>query len=57
MPAQDFAAAFGLGPDERVIDPIDAHGVALAAVQAVQQQVVDLEARFATLEAWARSAD
>ncbi len=31
--AQDFAAAFGLGADDRHIFPLDAGGVALAALQ------------------------
>ena len=31
--AQDFAAAFGLGADDRHIFPLDAAGVALAAIQ------------------------
>jgi hypothetical protein len=55
--AQDFAAAFGLGPDVRVIDPTDAQGIALAAIQAVHQQVVGLEARIAALEAGGKPAD
>jgi hypothetical protein len=49
--AQDFAAAFGLGADERVIDTIDAQGVALVAVQALLERVEALEARVARLEA------
>jgi hypothetical protein len=49
--AQDFAAAFGLGPDERVIDPTDAQGVALAAIKAVHEQLMALETRIAALEA------
>jgi hypothetical protein len=48
--AQDFAAAFGLGGDIRVIDPIDAQGVALAAIKAVHQQLIALEARVAAVE-------
>lgn len=48
--AQDFAAAFGLGGDERVIDPIDAQGVALAAVKALIDKIEVLEARVAALE-------
>jgi hypothetical protein len=45
--AQDFAAAFGLGPDDRHIFPLDAAGVALAALQGlhglVQVQGAQLE--------------
>jgi hypothetical protein len=55
--AQDFAAAFGLGPDERVIDPTDAQGIALAAIQAVHEKVVVLEGRIAALEAGTKPAD
>jgi hypothetical protein len=46
--AQDFAAAFGLGQDDRHIFPLDAAGVALAAIQGlhglVQAQAARLEA-------------
>ncbi len=46
--AQDFAAAFGLGVDDRHIFPLDAAGVALAAIQGlhglVQAQATRLEA-------------
>jgi hypothetical protein len=46
--AQDFAAAFGLGADDRHIFPLDAAGVALAAIQGfhalVQVQATRLEA-------------
>ncbi len=62
--AQDFAAAFGLGPDDRHIAPLDAAGVGLAAIQALnrklgEKQVVidelarrnaDLETRLNRLE-------
>ena len=48
--AQDFAAAFGLGEDERVIDTIDADGVNMAATQALYRRVRALEARVAALE-------
>lgn len=63
--AQDFYAAFALGPDERHIAPLDANGVALAAAQELYQiaqaqetqiaqlaqQNADLAARVAALEA------
>jgi hypothetical protein len=46
--AQDFAAAFGLGADDRHIFPLDAGGVALAAIQGlhglIQAQGTRLEA-------------
>src|SRR5438876_2230919 len=35
--AQDFRAAFGLGDSDRIINTVDADGVALAAIQALYQ--------------------
>jgi hypothetical protein len=37
--AQDFAAAFEVGADDRKIHPIDMNGVALAAIKALKQTV------------------
>lgn len=37
--AQDFHAAFGLGPDERHITTVDADGVALAAIQGLNRKL------------------
>lgn len=37
--AQDFAAAFGLGSDERVINVVDMHGVLVVAVQALARRM------------------
>jgi hypothetical protein len=55
--AQDFAAAFGVGADDRHIHPIDGQGVALAAIQGLLTQVEEmgqenarLAARIAALE-------
>ncbi|HEX5870319.1 MAG TPA: tail fiber domain-containing protein, partial [Longimicrobium sp.] len=42
--AQDFRAAFGLGSDDRVIGTVDADGVALAAIQALEQRTAELRA-------------
>ncbi len=42
--AQDFHAAFGLGTDERHIATVDADGVALAAIQGLNQKVEEREA-------------
>jgi hypothetical protein len=42
--AQDFAAAFGLGPDDRHIAPLDAAGVSLAAIQALNRKVGEKQA-------------
>jgi hypothetical protein len=37
--AQDFHAAFGLGSTDRAYDPIDAHGVELAAIKALYERL------------------
>jgi len=37
--AQDFSAAFGLGMDDKHIATVDADGVALAAIQGLNQKV------------------
>ena len=47
--AQDFAAAFGLGDDEKMINLVDANGVTMAAIQALHRRVVDLETAVASL--------
>lgn len=48
--AQDFAAAFGLGTDDRSIHTIDASGVAMVAIQALYRRVADLEAALEALK-------
>jgi hypothetical protein len=48
--AQDFAAAFGLGADDRHILPLDAAGVALAALQGLHGLVQIQTARIEALE-------
>jgi hypothetical protein len=48
--AQDFAAAFGLGEDDRHIFPLDAAGVALAALQGLHALVRTQGARLERLE-------
>ena len=48
--AQDFAAAFGLGADDRHIFTLDAAGVALAAIQGLHALTQAQQARLATLE-------
>lgn len=45
--AQDFRAEFGLGDDDKTIGPRDANGVALAAIQGLNQK---LEEKNAVLE-------
>ena len=48
--AQDFGAAFGLGADDRHIFPLDAGGVALAAIQGLHALVQAQGARLQALE-------
>jgi Chaperone of endosialidase len=48
--AQDFAAAFGLGADDRHIFPLDGAGVALAALQGLHRVVQAQAARLEQLE-------
>jgi Chaperone of endosialidase len=45
--AQDFAAAFGLGGDERTIHPADANGVVMVSIQALYRRIQALEAEVA----------
>ena len=49
--AQDFHKAFGLGPDERHVAPLDVASVALAAVKELDQKAQTKDARIAELEA------
>ncbi|MCB0685767.1 MAG: tail fiber domain-containing protein [Saprospiraceae bacterium] len=44
--AQDFYQAFGLGTDEKYIASIDADGIALAAIKALQEEVQMLKAEL-----------
>jgi hypothetical protein len=52
--AQDFKAAFGLGADDTSIATVDADGVALAAIQGLNQKLeaenAELKARLEKLE-------
>jgi hypothetical protein len=48
--AQDFKQAFGLGDTDRGYYSVDAHGVAFAAIQALQQQAVEQQRRIDKLE-------
>ena len=41
--AQDFHAAFGVGETDRCIPTVDANGVALAAIQALNRRLEGLE--------------
>ena len=49
--AQDFRATFGLGPSDRHISPVDGDGVALAAIQALHEDVRALQDENRTLRA------
>jgi hypothetical protein len=44
--SQDFAAAFGLGDNDLVINLLDQAGVALIAIQALCRRVTTLEAQL-----------
>ena len=48
--AQDFYAAFGVGPDDKHIATADADGVALAAIQGLNQKLKEKEAAIEALE-------
>jgi len=47
--AQDFYAAFGLGEDNKHINPTDTNGVALAAIQGLHELVKEKDAELAQL--------
>ena len=48
--AQDFRAAFGLGSDDKGISTVDADGVALASIQALNQKLNEKDAEVQELE-------
>ncbi len=48
--AQDFKAAFGLGKDEKFIEFVDEEGVALAAIQGLNQKVEQRDAEIKELK-------
>ena len=53
--AEDFQAAFGLGSDDQHIATVDADGIALAAIQGLNEKLesenAELKARLAAIEA------
>jgi hypothetical protein len=49
--AQDFAAAFGVGEDDKYINLVDANGVTTAAIQALYRMVQEKEAQISALRA------
>ena len=48
--AQDFHAAFDVGPDDKHIATVDADGVALAAIQGLNEVVKEKDAQISALE-------
>jgi hypothetical protein len=48
--SQDFQAAFGLGTDDKRIATVDADGVALAAIQGLQQELQAKDAQIRELQ-------
>jgi hypothetical protein len=48
--AQDLHEAFGLGNTGRAYDPIDAHGIAFAAIQALDMKLAEQQKRIDALE-------
>jgi hypothetical protein len=48
--AQDFHDAFSLGTTDQAYDPIDAHGVSLAAIKALRAMLDEQSARIDRLE-------
>lgn len=49
--AQDFAAAFGMGEDDRRIDMVDANGVSIAAIQALYGMIQERDLEIKSLHA------
>jgi hypothetical protein len=49
--AQDFAALFEVGQDDRTISVVDANGVCLAAIKALAAELESRDARIEALEA------
>ncbi|MDV6275048.1 tail fiber domain-containing protein [Rhodococcus erythropolis] len=48
--AQDFAAVFGLGSNTRRISAVDANGVCMASIQALNRKIGALETKVSALE-------
>lgn len=48
--AQDFHAAFGFGVSETTISTVDAQGIAFAAIQALNQRLLESQAEVAVLK-------
>ena len=50
MMAQDFYGEFGLGTTDKAFNPVDAHGVEMAAIQALYERSKAQDARIERLE-------
>jgi hypothetical protein len=50
MMAQDFYGEFGLGTTDKAYSPVDAHGVEMAAIQALYERLQQQERRIEQLE-------
>jgi hypothetical protein len=48
--AQDFYSAFGVGPDDKHIATVDADGVALASIQALNQKIEEKDTEIQSLK-------
>lgn len=48
--AQDFYSVFGVGENDKTISSIDPRGIALAAIQEVYRQVLELQKKSAEIE-------
>ena len=48
--AQDFYAAFNVGPDDKHIATVDADGVALAAIQGLNEKLKEKDAKIEAME-------
>jgi hypothetical protein len=48
--AQDFYAAFGVGPDDKHIAVVDEGGVALAAIQGLNQKLKEKDSAIEALQ-------
>lgn len=48
--AQDLHAAFGLGNTDKAYNPVDAHGIELAAIQGLYLRMQEQQARVERLE-------
>ena len=55
--AQDFNAAFAVGADDKFIATVDEEGVALAAIQGLNQKLEEKQAEIETLKAKAAKVD